>query len=516
MVTYRGGPVPDPLPSDFDSSDLEFTPPPAKPAKPLSKGLQKWIQYCKDNAEELHESSQRTIDRLDEEMRARNASEDSQPRESEGSKNTTNTSHATPTTPTMSAGKISLSLGASKKAAPTNGVKRPHAALRDHDEDGQNESRAQTVTHFDREAGGAVDEKKTVQEQGPLIIAPQKNRDWKEAGSKNKRARYAQVADAERAVSKVDVEMEVENKKPSFGLIVSKRKEEVDVEEQAESSEDANRNMQNDTPDAPQQPRTADEEAMDALLGNKKQSTLVLPAMNEDQAFDRDYKTAPDMSTLADYDRVPVEEFGAAMLRGMGWKDGEGIGAERGKKAGKTSVPKRRPALLGIGAKEEAAVAEEMGAWGKAARQGKGGEVKIYNPVLLRDKRTGEMFTEKEAEERKAKDERERYEMEFEEAEKKNKDKEKGSERNGDRKSSRRETSSERRDRKERDRRKYDDSDDEYYRRKKEKERRRRDERDGIENDRDRERWRKHNGDRERRQESSRERHRDRYGERRR
>jgi hypothetical protein len=31
-------------------------------------------------------------------------------------------------------------------------------------------------------------------------------------------------------------------------------------------------------------------------------------------------------STLEDYEDVPVEEFGAALLRGMGWKDGQGIG----------------------------------------------------------------------------------------------------------------------------------------------------------------------------------------------
>ena len=31
-------------------------------------------------------------------------------------------------------------------------------------------------------------------------------------------------------------------------------------------------------------------------------------------------------STLDDYDSIPVEEYGMAMLRGMGWKASEGIG----------------------------------------------------------------------------------------------------------------------------------------------------------------------------------------------
>lgn len=31
-------------------------------------------------------------------------------------------------------------------------------------------------------------------------------------------------------------------------------------------------------------------------------------------------------STEADYERVPVEAYGLAMLKGMGWKKTEGIG----------------------------------------------------------------------------------------------------------------------------------------------------------------------------------------------
>ncbi|XP_067837164.1 G-patch domain and KOW motifs-containing protein [Heptranchias perlo] len=34
----------------------------------------------------------------------------------------------------------------------------------------------------------------------------------------------------------------------------------------------------------------------------------------------------PESSTDADYESVPVDAYGLAMLRGMGWKEGEGIG----------------------------------------------------------------------------------------------------------------------------------------------------------------------------------------------
>ena len=46
---------------------------------------------------------------------------------------------------------------------------------------------------------------------------------------------------------------------------------------------------------------------------------------------------------------MPVAEFGAAMLRGMGWKEGEGIG--RNKEEVKAVEYVKRPTRLGLGAK---------------------------------------------------------------------------------------------------------------------------------------------------------------------
>lgn len=60
---------------------------------------------------------------------------------------------------------------------------------------------------------------------------------------------------------------------------------------------------------------------------------------------------------------------------------------------------KRRPALLGIGAKETPDVDGDLGVWGKGAAgptRGKRKVEQVYNPVLLRDKETGEMLTEEE------------------------------------------------------------------------------------------------------------------------
>ncbi|XP_043194369.1 G-patch domain and KOW motifs-containing protein-like [Amphibalanus amphitrite] len=58
--------------------------------------------------------------------------------------------------------------------------------------------------------------------------------------------------------------------------------------------------------------------------------------------------TIGEVPTLDDYDSVPVEEFGKALLRGMGWKDGDGTG-KKGEKVGQFEAVVR-PKGLGLGA----------------------------------------------------------------------------------------------------------------------------------------------------------------------
>lgn len=164
--------------------------------------------------------------------------------------------------------------------------------------------------------------------------------------------------------------------------------------------------------------KTDDEEALEALMGEgKKKSNLVLPAVrseesdggmwngrlagvdiNEDDAFRTDVASRPDSASLDDYAAVPVEEFGAALLRGMGWKEGDVVG-KRKDQISRARLVERRPALLGIGAKEvPGGVGEELGAWGKTTRGKRKVEKAGYNPVVLRNSKTGEMVTEEELE----------------------------------------------------------------------------------------------------------------------
>lgn len=90
----------------------------------------------------------------------------------------------------------------------------------------------------------------------------------------------------------------------------------------------------------------------------RKESSEVPPKINllsqdqESLSFKADVKTRPEMSTLEDYERIPVENFGAAMLRGMGWKGDDQEEKKDGKK--KAVIPvAQRTLYLGLGAKDD-------------------------------------------------------------------------------------------------------------------------------------------------------------------
>lgn len=119
--------------------------------------------------------------------------------------------------------------------------------------------------------------------------------------------------------------------------------------------------------------RTAEEIARLNLLEGKSvsESTGLVIEIGQD---------GPAENTEEDYDKVPVEQFGAALLRGMGWK---------GDKPKPSTEPKevshrQKGALLGIGSKPiEKEIEEEL--------MGKRG-TKLSVPLLRRDRITGEQL----------------------------------------------------------------------------------------------------------------------------
>ncbi|ODN04377.1 G patch domain and KOW motifs-containing protein [Orchesella cincta] len=97
------------------------------------------------------------------------------------------------------------------------------------------------------------------------------------------------------------------------------------------------------------------EEASSIKSSNKKNNS-VIPILFQNKVPDgyeeddnMDVSLRPDQSSLDDYERIPIDQFGLAMLRGMGWKETEGIGLKN-KKVIDMTEPKLRPKGMGLGA----------------------------------------------------------------------------------------------------------------------------------------------------------------------
>jgi len=284
--------------------------------------------------------------------------------------------------------------------------KRSLAALGSDDEDSDHESshrgKVQLVSGFDHQRGGALDASENGKKPAsPLVIPALTNRDWRreaELRRGTKKAIYV-PEEAKRGEVKEEDVREIENTGAGemYGLqTFAKEGNEMEVDGEEE--------------EAAPKVLTEDELAIAALMGTtKQQSDLVIAHAsetngwrdgrldgNEDDAYRKDVSSRPDIPTLEDYAAVPVEEFGAALLRGMGWRGGEelgGKGRKPGDKSGKLRLVEKRPAFLGIGAKPVTDI-PELGAWGKGDKKKHGRPDTTYIPVVKVDKRTGKIVNE--------------------------------------------------------------------------------------------------------------------------
>lgn len=266
-----------------------------------------------------------------------------------------------------------------KPAPPSSLGKRPRATFA-HDEDSDSDhgrnGKHESVTGFGE--GGAIrrEEKKV---EGPLVIPKLANRDWR--GTKKgknllppevqaaQEAAERELRDRANGIVRKDVVDPAGDAEIAWGLTLTKRQK---IEEKEEGKNGGVKGSDGDINSAVtevayvQEVKTVEQEALEALMGTrqeKKGPDLVIPVtadteeykgpVSETDAYKRAMAMAPNVSTLEDYERVPVEDFGAALLRGMGWK---------GEKRGEVRDVKRRQNLLGLGAKE-LKDAEELGAW---------------------------------------------------------------------------------------------------------------------------------------------------------
>lgn len=190
--------------------------------------------------------------------------------------------------------------------------------------------------------------------QGPLVIPALKNRDWRALAKKRKTAQMfvpesgrAAVNGADGTVGGLGTRDTINSGPQAVGLQLKQKKlaSEVGEVDMQEAEVEIKAQVQ----------ESEDQLALRALLASAAgegdedfaNRATVIP-VTEDEAFKQDVEELPDSSTLNDYTDMPVSEFGAAMLRGMGW-----TGNGKGQKNIQPWLPQSRPALLGIGAKEK-------------------------------------------------------------------------------------------------------------------------------------------------------------------
>ncbi|RWA11731.1 hypothetical protein EKO27_g3367 [Xylaria grammica] len=185
------------------------------------------------------------------------------------------------------------------------------------------------------------------------VISSQKNRGWK-ADVKKRRGDGNTVLHTSKNNDNLETAPADRDKDIKWGLNVTKKNAQYGSlsadNEHLEEEKDALRIKA----ELLQPPRDANRDAVDALLGKRNpQQHLVIkdpavsrrPQFSEQDAYERSMTEAADVSTIEEYSEIPEGEFGAAMLRGMGWT-GEEFGA-------KPKEAKRRPHLMGLGSKED-------------------------------------------------------------------------------------------------------------------------------------------------------------------
>jgi len=136
------------------------------------------------------------------------------------------------------------------------------------------------------------------------------------------------------------------NSEPSLAGLHKRQRAQVDTTQYAPAPTE---------PEPPFATATEDERAIRALIadaegGDDPEGSMmdIIPMGNrsstrraptEDDAFREDIEELPNEATLKDYERMPVSQFGAALMRGMGWKPGEPASRRVVTRSGASSSP---------------------------------------------------------------------------------------------------------------------------------------------------------------------------------
>ncbi|KAH7313411.1 DExH-box splicing factor binding site-domain-containing protein [Stachybotrys elegans] len=236
------------------------------------------------------------------------------------------------------------------------------------DEDDAHNGRHEAITGFGSH-GAEVKNKRLKESDTPkqYVIERQSNRDWKSEVRARNNTRQPTRQDAPAApAGTVETEPADQDKGLKWGLTIKEKKPEAEEVETTPAEQEATAAsstapLSEEAKETEGPKRTADDDAMDALLGKTPAKDLAVIRPGEEDAFRRDLRNAGEVSTVADYEAMPAEEFGAALLRGMGW-DGQ-VGSNA-----KAKDVKRRPKLIGLGAKALNGD-EDLGGWNQSGKK---------------------------------------------------------------------------------------------------------------------------------------------------
>ncbi|KAL2886596.1 Pre-mRNA-splicing factor SPP2 [Ceratocystis lukuohia] len=216
--------------------------------------------------------------------------------------------------------------------------------------DDEEQCRHEAITGFD--INGAEDKPDTSSSKNghaPLIITPQPTRDWRAEINARRSVNRPNIATN---VNK-ETDLPDSEKKITWGLNL--------LEKKPDTKESTIKDPTQPSDHKDEAPKSIEDQALDRLLGKtEKEEVKRVIKISEAEALKRDINSAADTPNLKDYDDMPVEEFGAALLRGMGW-NGEDTRP-------KPKTVARRPNLLGLGAKE-LNEEENLGGWNHGNRK---------------------------------------------------------------------------------------------------------------------------------------------------
>ena len=236
----------------------------------------------------------------------------------------------------------------------------------------------------------SVNGKKSKAPAGPLVIPSKPNPDWREAARKRRAGTTRFIPDSAKVGTGADGSIgglgtrDTINSGPQLSGLQQVSKVET-ITKSTTINEETVMRVEEDV-EVEDVEETEDQKALRALLVGDTDSALQIDTIpvppSETDALQQDVAELPDIASAEDYARVPITAFGAAMLRGMGWVDGGPVtSSEKFKKNALVEpyLPTARPALLGIGAKEQEAL--DDGSKKKKRR----GDEKRYVPLVRKE-----------------------------------------------------------------------------------------------------------------------------------